>query len=214
MLVTTSEKSNDKVQVKVIDDSGKHVATGNGRANKPFSFKVVSPSLWSPDSPTLYNLTVTAGDDKVSSYTGFRTISAGEVNGIQRPLINGEFFFQFGTLDQGFWPDGIHLAPNYEALKFDLHQLKDLGFNMLRKHIKVEPDLFYRACDELGVLLIQDMPSMPASRLPNAEQQAEWERQLEILIEQHKNYPSIYTWVRPRPLSRLPNHLGHELISM
>lgn len=195
VLVTTSEKSDDQVRVQVVDDSGKHVATGNGRVNKPFSFKVLSPSLWSPDSPTLYNLTVTAGDDKVSSYTGFRTISVGEVNGIPRPLINGEFFFQFGTLDQGFWPDGIHLAPNYEALKFDLHQLKNLGFNMLRKHIKVEPDLFYRACDELGVLLIQDMPSMPASRLPNAEQQTEWERQLEILIEQHKNYPSIYTWV-------------------
>lgn len=80
---------------------------------------------------------------------------------------------------------------------FDLKQLKDLGFNMLRKHIKVENDLFYRACDELGVLLIQDMPSMPANRLPNAQQQAEWERQLDILIEQHRNYPSIYTWVSP-----------------
>lgn len=135
------------------------------------------------------------GDDKVTSYTGFRTITSGEIDGIKRPLINGEFFFHFGTLDQGFWPDGIYLPPNYEAMVFDLKQLKDLGFNMLRKHIKVENDLFYRACDELGVLLIQDMPSMPPGRPITADQQKEWERQLGILIEQHKNYPSIYTWV-------------------
>jgi hypothetical protein len=123
-------------------------------------------------------------------------------------LVNGEFFFQFGTLDQGFWPDGIYLPPNYEAMVFDLKQLKDLGFNMLRKHIKVENDLFYRACDELGVLLIQDMPAMPANRLPNADQQKEWERQLGILIEQHKNYPSIYTWVSP------PHHCGRAALEL
>ncbi|RYC58339.1 hypothetical protein CHU98_g7886 [Xylaria longipes] len=193
--VTTSKSSKDPVRVTVTDDSGKNVATGKGKANEAFSFKVHSPDLWSPDSPTLYNLTVTVGDDKVTSYTGFRTISIGEIGGVKRPLINGEFFFQFGTLDQGFWPDGIHVPPNHEAMVFDLKQLKDLGFNMLRKHIKVENDLFYRACDELGLLLIQDMPSMPASRLPNAEQQKEWERQLDILIEQHRNYPSIYTWI-------------------
>ncbi|KAI0407549.1 family 2 glycosyl hydrolase [Xylaria palmicola] len=195
--VTTSKGSNDPVRVTVIDDSGKDVATGRGRANKPFQFKVASPELWSPDSPTLYNLTVTVGDDEVTSYTGFRTIASGEIDGIKRPLINGEFVFQFGTLDQGFWPDGIHVPPNHDAMVFDLKQLKALGFNMLRKHIKVENDLFYRACDELGVLLIQDMPSMIADsgRPPNAEQQKEWERQLDILIQQHRNYPSIYTWI-------------------
>ncbi|KAI3322374.1 glycoside hydrolase family 2 protein [Xylariaceae sp. AK1471] len=193
--VITSKSSKDTVKVTVTDDSGKDVGSARGKANEAFTFKVRSPSLWSPDSPTLYNLTVTVGDDEVTSYTGFRTISSGEINGIKRPLINGEFFFQFGTLDQGFWPDGIYLPPNYEAMVFDLKQLKDLGFNMLRKHIKVENDLFYRACDELGVMLIQDMPSMPANRLPNADQQKEWERQLSILIEQHKNYPSIYTWI-------------------
>ncbi|RWA07227.1 hypothetical protein EKO27_g7881 [Xylaria grammica] len=193
--VTTNGGSNNTVHITVTDDSGKDVANARGRANKAFSFKVGSPSLWSPDSPTLYNLTVTVGDDKVTSYTGFRTIATGEIDGIKRPLINGEFFFQFGTLDQGFWPDGIHTPPNHEAMVFDIKQLKDLGFNMLRKHIKVENALFYRACDELGLLLIQDMPSMPVNRLPNAEQQKEWERQLDLLIEQHKNYPSIYTWV-------------------
>lgn len=116
------------------------------------------------------------------------------IDGVKRPLLNGEFIFQFGTLDQGFWPDGIYTPPNREAMVYDLQVLKDYGLNMLRKHIKVENALFYQACDQLGLLLIQDMPSMPL-RTPDAAQQADWERQLDILINQHKNYPSIYTWV-------------------
>lgn len=82
-------------------------------------------------------MTVTLGDDVVSSYTAFRTVSRGEVNGIQRPLLNGEFVFQFGTLDQGYWPDGLYTPPNREAMEYDLKMLKDLGFNMLRKHVSV-----------------------------------------------------------------------------
>ncbi|KAI1270414.1 glycoside hydrolase family 2 protein [Xylariaceae sp. FL1019] len=195
--VNTNKGSKEAVTVTVTDEHGTKVGRGSGKANKPFTFKVNSPDLWSPESPTLYNLTVTAGDDTVESYTGFRTISSGVVDGVQRPLLNDEFFFHFGTLDQGFWPDGIYTPPNYEAMVFDLKQLKDLGFNMVRKHIKVEPDLFYRACDELGLLVLQDMPAMNAdgSIIPDAAQQAEWERQLFIMIEEHKNYPSIYTWV-------------------
>ncbi|KAJ8122248.1 hypothetical protein ONZ43_g1513 [Nemania bipapillata] len=137
--VTTSQSTKDTVKITVIEDSGKYVGAGSGKANEAFSFKVHSPRLWSPDSPTLrsYNLTVTVGDDEVNSYTGFRTIESGEIDGIKRPLINGEFFFQFGTLDQGFWPDGIYLPPNHDAMVFDLKELKNLGFNMLRKHIKI-----------------------------------------------------------------------------
>ena len=86
-------------------------------------------------------MTVTLGDDVVNSYTAFRTVSRGEVNGIQRPLLNGEFVFQFGTLDQGYWPDGLYTPPNREAMEFDLKMLKDLGFNMLRKHVsEIERD--------------------------------------------------------------------------
>ncbi|KAL7623558.1 hypothetical protein AAE478_007241 [Parahypoxylon ruwenzoriense] len=192
--VGTNGASSDPVTVSVINSAGKEVALAEGAANQPFDFIVKSPSLWSPDSPTLYNLTVKLGEDAVTSYTGFRTFSVGEIDGVKRPLINGEFIFQFGTLDQGFWPDGIYTPPNREAMVYDLQVLKDLGLNMLRKHIKVENSLFYHACDQLGLLLIQDMPSMPLRR-PDANQQAEWERQLDILIQQHKNYPSIYTWV-------------------
>lgn len=79
------------------------------------------------------------GSDLVSSYTGFRTVSSARVNGVQRPLLNGQFVFQFGTLDQGYWPDGIYLPPTLEAMEFDLHLLKDLGMNMIRKHVSTTP---------------------------------------------------------------------------
>ncbi|KAI0134777.1 family 2 glycosyl hydrolase, partial [Xylariales sp. AK1849] len=185
------------VTVSVIGEGGNLVASHNGTTNEPFEFVVDSPSLWSPDSPTLYNLTVRMGSDEVTSYTGFRTISRGVVDGIERPLLNGNFVFQFGTLDQGFWPDGIYLAPNREAMVYDIQVLKKLGMNMLRKHIKVEPALFYQACDQLGIMLIQDMPSLNSFNQlkPDPDQQAEFERQFDILINQQKSYPSIVTWV-------------------
>lgn len=137
--VTATVHSNKTVpvEISVLDDDGKVVGGGRGNSNSEFEFTVDSPKLWSPDSPTLYNLTVKLGDDVVSSYTGFRTVSRGEVDGVQRPLLNGEFVFQFGTLDQGFWPDGLYVPPNLEALVFDLKALKSYGMNMVRKHVSV-----------------------------------------------------------------------------
>lgn len=120
----------------IIDaESGKSVASHKGLSNQPFHFTVSSPKLWSPDSPNLYNITVTLGKEKIQSYTGFRTVSKGTVDGVVRPLLNGEFIFWFGTLDQGFWPDGIYTPPNREAMVYDIQMLKNLGFNMLRKHV-------------------------------------------------------------------------------
>lgn len=110
-------------------------ATAEGKAGSTIQFTVDSPKLWSPDSPTLYNMTVRLGNDTVQSYLGFRTISKGEVDGVQRPLLNGEWIFQFGTLDQGFWPDGIYTPPSVEAMVFDLLTLKKIGYNMVRKHV-------------------------------------------------------------------------------
>lgn len=101
----------------------------------PFLFSVSSPKLWSPDTPNLYDVTVTMGTDEITSYTGFRSVTKGSVDGVTRPLLNGEFVFLFGTLDQGFWPDGIYTPPNREAMVYDLQVLKRLGFNMLRKHV-------------------------------------------------------------------------------
>ncbi|PNY28722.1 Beta-glucuronidase [Tolypocladium capitatum] len=193
----SSQKKGSPVKLSILDAHGHEVATQSGTSDEELKVKMSSPKLWSPSSPNLYNITVTMGDDEVHSYTGFRTISTGVVKGVQRPLLNGEFVFMFGTLDQGFWPDGGYTAPSREAMIYDLKMLKSLGFNMLRKHIKVEPDLFYQACDEIGLMVVQDMPSVPAddNRLPNAAQQQEFQRQLEILINQHKSYPSIVTWV-------------------
>jgi beta-galactosidase/beta-glucuronidase len=190
------------------NDRGRRpIATHRGSVNKPFLFSVSNPKLWSPESPDLYDIAVTFGTDKISSYTGFRSLEKGAVNGVTRALLNGEPIFQFGTLDQGYWPDGIYTPPNRDAMVYDLQVLKKLGFNMLRKHIKVENALFYQACDEMGLLLIQDMPALrplqsvtdrnctTTTILPNAAQQAEFTRQLELLINQLKSYPSIGTWV-------------------
>ncbi|KAF5022637.1 hypothetical protein F66182_5313 [Fusarium sp. NRRL 66182] len=196
--VHTSQKAGKSAKVSIQDTDGTSLASGTGATDQEFTLNAQSPKLWWPDAPTLYNLTVTLpSGDEVHSYTGFRTISKGKVDNVTRPLLNDEFVFQFGTLDQGYWPDGLYTPPNYEAMVSDLKLLKKFGFNMVRKHIKYEPHLFYQACDQLGLLVIQDMPSLPADnqRKPNAEQQAEFERQFEILINQHKSYPSITTWV-------------------
>lgn len=113
------------------------VATYSGPSNQPFQFPVSSPRLWSPGSPQLYNVTVKLGKDQIESYMGFRTISKGTVDGIVRLLLNGEVIFMFGTLDQGFWPDGIYTAPTVDAMKYDLQLLKTLGFNTVRKHVGI-----------------------------------------------------------------------------
>ncbi|KAJ5814777.1 hypothetical protein N7474_006554 [Penicillium riverlandense] len=189
---TSVANTTSNVQV-IVHDNGKTIKTHSGPSNQPFQFNVDSPDLWSPDSPKLYKVTVKLGKDVVQSYTGFRTISKGTVNGVVRPLLNGKSIFMFGTLDQGFWPDGIYTPPTKEAMVYDLKLLKNLGFNAVRKHIKVENELFYQACDELGILVIQDMPAMLS--LPNAAQQAEFQRQLELLVNQHKSFTSIVTWV-------------------
>ncbi|CAE7180150.1 hypothetical protein PTNB73_03703 [Pyrenophora teres f. teres] len=173
-------------------------ATATGTSGTPFVFAVDSPDLWTPDNPILYNITIQMGSDTVQSYTGFRTISRGVINGVQRPLLNGNFVFPFGTLDQGFWPDGIYTPPSVQAMVYDLQVLKRVGYNMLRKHIKVEPALFYRACDEMGILLIQDMPSLrpdlPDGRRLDPSAQPEFDRQLGLMVEQLKSYPSIFAW--------------------
>ncbi|KAK3707563.1 hypothetical protein LTR37_012058 [Vermiconidia calcicola] len=205
--ISTSTNTSTSVEMIFTLRGGSGGASTHGASTGDFSFTVESPALWSLDSPNLYDIEITVGQDKFKSYTGFRTVSRGVIDGIERPLLNGEFVFLFGTLDQGYWPDGLYVPPNYEAMVYDLKTLKQIGYNGLRKHIKVETDLFYKACDEMGLFLIQDMPSLrPLQERtladctvetiePNAAQQAEFQRQLELLIQQHRNYPSILIWV-------------------
>lgn len=137
---TSGVNTTSNVMVTV-HDNGKVLKTHSGPSNKPFQFSVESPDLWSPDSPKLYNVTVKLGKDKIESYTGFRTITKGKIDGVVRPILNGEFVFMFGTLDQGYWPDGLHTPPTKEAMVYDLKVLKSLGFNMVRKHVSFDKQM-------------------------------------------------------------------------
>lgn len=118
-----------------IGDGRAVAASAAGSSDQLLSVKVPGVKLWTPDTPNLYNFTVTMGKDVVHSYAGFRSITKGEVNGVTRPLLNGKFTFLFGTLDQGYWPDGLYTPPSREAMVYDLKTLKKLGFNTVRKHV-------------------------------------------------------------------------------
>jgi beta-galactosidase/beta-glucuronidase len=129
------------------------------------NLSIPDPELWSPQHPFLYDLKIAVirngkPVDEISSYFAMRKISvAADNNGIQRMMLNNEFVFQYGPLDQGWWPDGLYTAPTDEALKSDIEKTKEMGFNMIRKHVKVEPARWYHYCDQLGMLVWQDMPS-------------------------------------------------------
>ncbi|MDR0328572.1 MAG: hypothetical protein LBI05_09790, partial [Planctomycetaceae bacterium] len=179
-----------------------------GQTGSPLVLRIPNPTLWTPDTPHLYGLTVELVRDgkvidTVDSYFGMREISLGkDAQGITRMMLNGKFVFQHGPLDQGWWPDGLYTAPTDAALAYDLEVTKQLGFNMLRKHVKVEPPRFYYHCDRLGVLVWQDMPSgdrgiggndPDLKRTP--ESAAIYEREWEEIVESCYNYPSIVVWV-------------------
>jgi len=151
-------------------------------------------SLWSPDEPTLYDLTVRLTHsgmtvDQVESYFGMRKVDLGKDDkGRTRIRLNNEPLFMIGPLDQGFWPDGIYTAPTDEALQVT----KQLGFNATRKHVKIEPARWYYWCDKLGLLVFQDMPS---GNNRTDESKRQFEHELQRLVEGRRNHPSIVTWV-------------------
>ncbi|MFI5842579.1 AbfB domain-containing protein [Catenuloplanes sp. NPDC051500] len=167
-----------------------------------FTVPVPNARRWSPDDPYLYNLRVSLRNasgvtvDQVTSYFGMREVGTKMVNGVLRPTLNGEFVFQVGTLDQGFWPDGVYTAPTDTALASDLQKHKDLGFNMVRKHIKVEPARWYYHADRLGLLVWQDIPSTPnADANRTAAQIAEFETEAREIIDEHRAFPSVVAYV-------------------
>ena len=125
--------------------------------NGVFDIEIDTPNFWSENNPYLYNYTITTRQDKVESYFALRDLTTQEVNGIKRLCVNGKPVFFNGLLDQGYWPDGIFLPPTPEQLTNEILKIKALGFNTLRKHIKVEPQIFYAECDRLGVYVWQDM---------------------------------------------------------
>jgi hypothetical protein len=189
-------------------DGQRVVATAEGPIGKPIELPIANAKLWTPDTPFLYDLRVelrhgAAVADTVGSYFGMRKIGIGKDEmGVTRILLNGKFVFQVGPLDQGFWPDGLYTAPTDAALKYDIEITKKLGFNMARKHVKVEPDRWYYWCDKLGLLVWQDMPSGDASVAPNkgeiTRQPAsarQYELELRRMIDALHNHPCIVTWV-------------------
>jgi hypothetical protein len=182
--------------------AGRVVATATGPADRPLELPLAHPRLWSPARPFLYGLHVTLRSgktdlDTVQSYFGMRSITLGRVDGVTRLLLNGKFVFETGALDQGYWPDGLYTAPTDAALRFDIAAAKRLGYDMLRKHVKVEPDRWYYWADRLGILVWQDMPNLPvAGRTPaTAAGKAEFRRELTAIVTQHRADPSIVTWV-------------------
>lgn len=170
--------------------------------------RVPEPRLWSPEDPFLYDLSLLLhrGDkqfDHVTSYFAMRSIALGkDERGIPRLLLNGKPYFQLGLLDQGFWPDGLYTAPTDEALRYDIKMTRSLGFNLARKHVKVEPDRWYTWCDRLGLLVWQDMPSGDAYIGPtdadvqrNAQSARQYERELAGMMGALGNHPCIVSWV-------------------
>lgn len=170
---------------------------------------VPSPRLWSPESPFLYHLHFTLKDqdghvlDTVEGYTAFREVHIGsDGHGVTRIFLNGKPCLMVGPLDQGFWPDGLYTAPTDDALKYDIEVAKRVGFNMIRKHVKVEPDRWYYWCDKLGMLVWQDMPSGDRNIGPQdpdivraPESAAQYEAELKAMIGALRNHPSIVTWI-------------------
>ena len=206
-----------EVEVEVYDGKTK-VASGKGEANKDVNIKIAEPRLWSPEDPFLYDLRVVLKEggkkvDEVKSYAAMRKVSVMKDGfGTLRIALNEKPIFSFGPLDQGWWPDGLYTAPTDEALEFDIRRTKELGYNTIRKHVKVEPDRWYYHCDRLGVMVWQDMPSgdyycgsewsNPTTfiegeepEIRSAESMAQYYKDWMGIIDQLYNHPCIIMWV-------------------
>ncbi len=198
--VTVSTKTGQPgtVQVKVLDQ-GLVVSREQGPSGRTLTLPVPDAKLWSPDSPHLYDLKVTLLQDArpadgVTSYFGMRKIEVSpDEDGILRLKLNHEAIFQYGPLDQGWWPDGLYTPPTDEAIQYDIAMTKKFGMNMARKHVKYECARWYYWCDRLGLLVWQDMPAGDSGR--NAESQANYDIELKAMVDTLHNFPCIVMWV-------------------
>jgi hypothetical protein len=204
---TTAPLGKLTVEAAIRDASGARL-NASAPVGEKLTVPIKNPRLWSPEDPYLYSMVVTLklGNktvDRVESYVGMRKISLGkDAKGFTRLMLNNQPYFQFGPLDQGFWPDGIYTAPTDEALRSDIEMTRKLGFNLARKHVKVEPDRWYYWCDKLGLLVWQDMPSGDKYISPkqpdierSAESGAEFEQELTALVQGRGAHPCIVMWV-------------------
>jgi beta-galactosidase/beta-glucuronidase len=196
----------DHVEIDVLEGT-RVLASGKGRSNDRIRIQIPSVRRWSPDDPFLYDLEVRLVrgpvlEDTVRSYFGMRTIEVlKDEKGVPRLALNGKPLFMIGVLDQGFWPDGIYTAPTDEALRSDIELVKKLGFNLIRKHVKVEPERWYWWADRLGMLVWQDMPSgfredAKGDRIElRPDSPAQFRDELKRLLESRRGHPSIVQWI-------------------
>ena len=155
--ITVQSETDSLCKVRISDREGQEILQTELPSNTETSIRLEDPHLWSPDDPHLYSLHVEMDGDQVDSYFGMRSIGTVRQNGRDVLALNGKPLFHLGVLDQGYWPESILTPVSEEAMRFDILQLKELGFNMIRKHIKVEPLRWYYLCDTLGMLVWQDM---------------------------------------------------------
>lgn len=213
--VAGSKPSSEGYEISLAAFDGKNkVGAAKGKLGETIALDIENPKLWSPDNPFLYDLkvTLTYGGknlDEVDSYFGMRKISVQkDGHGHPRLMLNNKYLFQYGTLDQGWWPGGLYTAPTDEGLRYDIEVTKNCGFNMIRKHVKVEPARWYYHCDKLGILVWQDMPSGDKSadwRGPSgydgremqrsAQSAHQFYREWKAIIDANYNKPSIVMWV-------------------
>ncbi len=196
------------VVVATVFADGKKISVAEGNRGGEFQVPIPEPRLWSPESPFLYELEIVmkrggAIIDEVKSYFAMRKVTLGkDEKGFTRILLNNKPLFQYGLLDQGFWPDGLHTPPTDEAFRYDIEMTKRLGFNLARKHVKIEPERWYYWCDKLGLLVWQDMPNGDRDigrKDPDIERTEEsakqFEQELKALIDGRGNHPCIVSWV-------------------
>lgn len=201
------------VEVAVYDNE-QLIGSAKAVVGQVIEIEIANPKLWSPESPFLYHTKIRLLNsktvlDEVKGYFAMRKISKKrDENGIIRMQLNNKNYFEFGPLDQGWWPDGLYTAPTDEALKYDIIKTKELGFNMIRKHVKVEPERWYTHCDELGILVWQDMPSGDEQPIwqtqkyfngtelrRTAESEAIYKKEWKEIMNHLYSYPSIVVWV-------------------
>ena len=208
-------QAGDELRVSVYAEGKELVAATLNEAGQG-QVKIPNPRLWSPGDPFLYDLRyqlIRKGKviDMADSYAGMRKISMKkDAAGIQRLMLNNQFVFQYGPLDQGWWPDGLYTAPSDEALRFDIEKTKAMGFNMIRKHVKTEPARWYYHCDRLGMLVWQDMPSgdmgnqwemrpgiygKATDRQRTPESEAGFRKEWKEIMNDLYHFPSIVVWV-------------------
>ena len=205
------EVSGDAVGLRfsaAVSRDGVEVATANASVGTGVTLTIKNADAWSPDAPNLYDLVLTLRSrdtelDRIESYFAFREIRLGKDDaGVQRLFLNGEPLFHFGPLDQGWWPDGLYTAPTDEALKFDIEMTRAFGFNMARKHVKVEPARWYYWADRVGLMVWQDMPSGDDYIGPSdpditrtADSEAIYRKEWAATIDHLRGHPSIVAWV-------------------